>query len=245
MSVATFVKAHVPGPVISVVKRLLGRDYYDRLTQELIRIYLRPDSNATDIGANRGDILAMILARAPNGKHMAFEPLPELAGVLRKKFPDVDIRQIALSDGAGQTSFHRVIGHEAYSGFRRRPLPKKNWQTALIQVDRERLDALWPKHRPLNFVKIDVEGAQLEVLRGAIPLLERWKPIVVFEHGLGAMEVYGTTSDDVFDLLADCGLRVWPLDRNFMRGHALDKAAFAEQCDRRLNYNFVAGPGPE
>jgi FkbM family methyltransferase len=242
MKLVTAVKAYLPEPIIRLARRVLGRDRYDRLTGEVMRVHLRADSNAVDVGANKGDILAEILACAPSGTHMAFEPLPELADGLRKRFPGVDVRQVALSDEAGRVSFHRVIGHEAFSGFRRRPLPDESWKTTLIDVERERLAVLWPAERPLHFVKIDVEGAQLEVLRGAIPLLDRWKPIVVFEHGPGARKTYGTTSEDVYDLFAGCRMQLWLLEKWLARAPALDRAEFVRQVEERINYYFVAGP---
>ncbi|HLY39530.1 MAG TPA: FkbM family methyltransferase [Candidatus Binatia bacterium] len=49
--------------------------------------------------------------------------------------------------------------------------------------------------------RLDVEGAELEVLRGAGRTLHRWKPYVVFEHGLGAADSYGTSPGMVHELL--------------------------------------------
>ncbi len=62
-------------------------------------------------------------------------------------------------------------------------------------------------------IKIDVEGAEREVLEGAIETIVRYKPTVVFEHGKGAAPHYATGPRDVYALLcAQAGLRIFDLD---------------------------------
>lgn len=50
---------------------------YDRLTKEVIARSLKNNSNAIDAGCHKGEILDLILKHAPNGKHFAFEPIPD------------------------------------------------------------------------------------------------------------------------------------------------------------------------
>ena len=73
-------------------------------------------------------------------------------------------------------------------------------------------DALDPDFAP-RLIKIDVEGAEEGVLRGAMRTLTRHKPTVLFEHGLGSANAYGTEPGVVYGLLVDdAGLRVFDLD---------------------------------
>ncbi len=73
-------------------------------------------------------------------------------------------------------------------------------------------DALPPGYMPA-LIKIDVEGGEEAVLRGALRTLREHRPIVVFEHGLGSANAYGTEPSDVFGLLTDgAGLRIFDLD---------------------------------
>jgi FkbM family methyltransferase len=242
MVLPAVVKGFIPVSVQRLVKQVLKLDRYDGPTRAIIRRHLKPDSNAADIGANKGDILDTILAAAPKGRHMAFEPLPGLARRLKFKYADrAEVRELALSDGRGEVEFTRVIGHEDYSGFRKRPL-KGDWKTEIIRVRRAPLTDVWPMDLPLHLIKLDVEGAQLEVLRGAVPLLKQWKPVIVFEHGPGASKVYGTTSYDVFDVLAECGLSIWLLEAWLRQKEPLQRQEFSDQVEQKVNYYFVAGP---
>jgi hypothetical protein len=68
------------------------------------------------------------------------------------------------------------------------------------------------------------------------------RPVIVFEHGLGAADHYRTAPDDVYDLLADeCGLRLF-LMADWLRGDGggLGKDAFREQFYSGANYCFLA-----
>ncbi|MEA2454688.1 MAG: hypothetical protein QOI45_950, partial [Thermoleophilaceae bacterium] len=175
---------------------------------------LAPDSGCIDIGAHTGNVLTEMRRVAPRGRHIAYEPLPHLADHLRASFPDVDVRCAALSDHAGEASFARVRAAEAWSGLLFRPLPG-NAEPDLeeITVRLEVLDDALPPDFVPAMVKIDVEGAEEQVVRGALRTLREHKPLVVFEHGLGSANAYGTEPDDLHRLLVEeAGLRIFDLD---------------------------------
>ena len=181
---------------------------YDRQTGEVMARVLQPASNCVDVGAHRGSILEDMLRSAPQGRHFAFEPLPDLAARLTRRFPGVQVHQVALSDAAGETTFHHVVDYPGYSGFRRLSKIPPNAEVRELRVRTERLDDVLPPDLPIGFMKIDVEGAQLQVLRGAERTIMRWKPVIVLEHGALAQQPYGISSDMVWDLLTRLGLRI-------------------------------------
>ena len=86
-----------------------------------------------------------------------------------------------------------------------------------------------------------MQGGEQMVLEGARETLLRWKPIVIFEHGLGASDIYGSTPEQVFGLLESCGLRIFLLENFLANGPALEAKDFARQFYERRNYYFVAG----
>jgi FkbM family methyltransferase len=200
---------------------------------------LRPDSNAVDVGANEGAVLDAIVHLAPEGLHLAFEPIPQLFERLASRFPAVDVRRAALSDTAGVTSFAHVIGAPAYSGLRRREdLPPSVDSVQQIEVRTERLDDVLADGPIPSLLKIDVEGAEFGVLSGGIETLQRHRPFVLFEHGAGGADLYGTHPNEVFDLLDDAKLRIFDLEGGGPYSREQFEATFAEPI-----WNFLAAPG--
>jgi FkbM family methyltransferase len=205
--------------------------------RQLLAWTLTEDANCVDVGANVGSVLREVLRCAPHGQHIAFEPLPDLYARLCQDFPSVQVHCLALANEAGETTFHYVRSAPAYSGLRERTYPSPQ-QVELIPVRTARLDeVLSPDYRP-RLIKIDVEGGEFGVLRGAIRTLTTYRPIVVFEHGAGGREFYGTTAEDVWTLLVDeAKLRIFDLDGN----GPYDLTQFGEESSTR-RWNFVAVP---
>jgi FkbM family methyltransferase len=213
---------------------------YDVETAEVIARVLTPDSNCLDVGAHSGTILRIILAHADRGHHVAFEPLPHFAAGLRRDFPQVQVCELALSDATADTTFEYVVSNPGYSGLHRRRYDADE-EIRTITVRTARLDDLLPSDRPISLVKIDVEGAELQVLRGGLLTLTRCKPFVIFEHGEGGADYYGTTPTDIYDLLAGrCGLRLSLMAGWLAGARPFTRSAFIDQC--KQDFYFLAHP---
>jgi FkbM family methyltransferase len=215
---------------------------YDTQTRQIFQQILTTRSNCIDVGCHKGEMLDLMLAQATQGEHFCFEPLPDLfAGLLAKNYPsNCHFFDLALSNQTGETTFNYVISNPAYSGLLRRQYDRPNEEDTQITVKTALLDDIIPPNVTIDLIKIDVEGAEMLVLQGATELLKRCKPIVVFEHGLGASDVYGTQPSDLYDLLTECGLKVSLLKRFLRNEKPLTKSEFEKQYFERLNYYFIA-----
>ena len=182
---------------------------YHRQTVEIMSRVLTPASSCVVVGAHRGSLLEEIMKLAPKGLHFAYEPLPELAARLTRRFPRVSVHQVAVSNVSGESPFFHVLDHPGYSGLRRMGSIPSGMTVQEIVVRTEPLDDLLPADLPIAFMKIAVGGAQLQVLEGAEHTIERWRPLIVFEHGTSALLAYGTSSAMLWDLLVGrYGLRI-------------------------------------
>ncbi len=232
-----------PGQRLRAVRRAFEPAHITRDRADMLRLrallagVLRPDHNCVDVGAHAGAVLEELVRLAPRGTHHAFEPLPAMAAALRERFPAVAVHELALSDAAGQRAFVHMVDDPGWSGFRERPTPGGQTSRQLT-VEAATLDDMLPADLRIDLLKVDVEGAELEVLRGARGTLERWKPVVVLEHGLGSADHYGTAPRDVFALLEEAGLRLFTLAGD----GPLDRAAFEAAFRARTAVNFVAHP---
>ena len=217
---------------------------YDRLTKEVIARSLKNNSNAIDVGCHKGEILDLILKHAPNGKHFAFEPIPDLFNALKLKYSSrCEIFPFALSDQPGETTFNYVKNAPAFSGIKKRKYEVQNPDVQELHVKVESLGHLIPSTAQIDFIKIDVEGGEFGVLKGAADLLKRCKPIVVFECGLGASDFYGTKPGELFNFLAGCGYQIYSLQHWLEKKSSYSESQFTDCFDQNTEYYFVAQPG--
>lgn len=188
----------------------------DRLDNEHLRLLLAftlgEHDNCIDIGAHAGAILREMVRAAPHGRHIAYEPLPEFAARLADEFPGVDVRNAAVSDVTGETTFFRMAGGEMQSGLKLRTgTPDELARPFTVRV--EKLDEALASDYVPALIKIDVEGAERQVIEGAMETLTRHAPVVVFEHGPGAQDEYKTSPEQVYDLLVSgAGMRIFDID---------------------------------
>ena len=217
----------------------LRRDYEDNLNmRRLVAFVLREDDNAIDVGANEGGLLQEICRVSPNGQHVAFEPLPHLSDRLRERFPQVEVRSAAASNHFGTSTFAHVRAAEGWSGLKFRPLPgDQEPDLQEITVTLEPIDEVTDPDLGPALVKIDVEGAEQQVIEGAMRTLRTHSPIVLFEHGLGSANEFGTEPDDIWRLLVDeAGMRLFDLDGDGPYGLERFRRTYYEAT----RVNFVA-----
>ena len=217
-------------------ERFVRRNRIDDANLRLLLSFnLRPDSNCLDVGAHDGIFLRDIQRVAPHGHHIAYEPVPSQCANLRRQFPDVDVRQRALSNKDGQDPFVHVLDpdREGYSGLTggwvHRDVP-----TESITVTTERLDDHVPDGWLPDFVKIDVEGAERLVLEGALRTFGLAKPTIAIEHGWNGVQD-SERSEPIYQLICqDLGLRLFDMDGN----GPLKKSEFFEGL--RTRWNWIA-----
>ncbi len=231
-SVHALYRDHIPTRLLSGPERYARR--YDRWTVEIARLALRKSPNSIDVGAHLGSILKHFVRMAPDGRHFAFEPIPTMANHLARKYPKVAVRQVALADYDGVAEFNFLPGAAAYSSLIVRPAVNDGQVVKKLSVDVRRLDDCIPRDVRIGILKIDVEGAELAVLKGASELLARDLPITVFECASRRLHECIPTFDDA-------GLRVSFLD-DYLSGRMRSTEEVVELGAARGEYYYVASP---
>ncbi|MEL7490238.1 MAG: FkbM family methyltransferase [Pseudomonadota bacterium] len=181
--------ARLQGLIHPKLKKLYTDDYrLDRAVEKLIE----PHFNCIDIGCHIGSMLGKFVRLAPEGAHVAIEPTPEKAQYLKRKFPNVTIHQLALSDAPGKAEFFINPDKQGFNSLQQRD--DEYAQTEAVSVDVETLDRVLPPEYAAQLIKMDVEGFELSVLKGANGFVERCRPTIIFESGPAR-----PASDGVFD----------------------------------------------
>jgi len=161
---------------------------------------------AIDVGANYGEwTLQMARAVGPAGRVIAFEPVARLSDSMDKTLAvnglkNATVIRKAASNGAGEVSFTHNQDHSGKSGI---GVDAGADQSESLTIPATPLDAVAEEQNldRLDFLKIDVEGHEFEVLEGARATLERFGPALVLEAGNEAAEARAK----IADLLQSCG----------------------------------------
>jgi FkbM family methyltransferase len=213
---------------------------YDRLTNQIMKQVIRKDSNCIDIGCHKGEMLEKMIQLAPEGTHFAFEPIPELFQKLKNHFGDqVTVYPYALSDHSGFSTFQFVKNAPAYSGLKIRKYAIDEPNIEEIQVEIKQLDEIVQEKTPIHFIKIDVEGGEFAVLKGAKELLLRDAPIVVFECGLGASDFYNTDPKELYEFIQGVHLHIYTLQKFVNKESFLTQKEFLDMYSNNSEYYFI------
>jgi FkbM family methyltransferase len=177
--------------------------YYSQDIVTLLSRYLRPGDSYLDVGAHVG-YLALVAQRlvGSEGSVVAIDPDPQAFGYLTRNamLNEAPMRclQLAIADRAGTIEFGLA--------------PQLGWSTAVrsrhasvdaaaVAVQANTLDAIVEKYHPdgtmPRLVKIDVEGFEPQVLRGARRVLDARKSCWIVEINSSALSANGATADAV------------------------------------------------
>lgn len=164
----------------------------------LFRDYCRPGDSVVDVGANIGEVAIVFSQRVAAGRVLAFEPHPRVFQYL--------LGNLALNQCGNVTARNLALG--AAAGVVRMSDDKRDdmnriTQSGAIEIPCSTLDAELPAE-PVAFLKIDVEGSELAVLRGATGTLARTACVnceLIEEH----CRRYGHGMGDVIGLLQKAG----------------------------------------
>lgn len=205
----------------SIVERYLEYGSFEPEVNQALRAVL--DSLSVprvllDIGANIGMISLPLARRYPDLVVHAFEPGPHQAALLQRSISEnrlddrVFLERVALGDRCGENLFavHSTV-HASGDGLidTGRAGPSQ-----LIRVQMWTLDNWWErKKRPVvHLVKIDVEGAELLVLKGARSFLSQARPVVVFELAKENVAAYPYEPGEIIEYFEGFGYEVRNLD---------------------------------
>src|SRR3984893_18651282 len=197
-----------------------GRDFWqtgltEPPTRDLVSRILRPGMVMLDIGAYIGQF-TLVSSRATNDeiRIFSFEPTP---GVFRQlcrniqanKCAHVTCIQAALSDRSGRAKFY--FYPESHDQNSLRALASSDATYAEVSV--ETIDSIAEQYSidRMDLVKVDVEGNELSVLKGARRSLTRFRPVLIVEISRH-QRTYGYTGAEVKNFLDEYGYNTFRVE---------------------------------
>lgn len=204
-------------------RRLLLSRNFESEELALVGSQLRPGDVVFDIGANIG-FMAMNFAHfvGPTGRVHAFEPiarnalLAQLSAEL-EGFRQVKVHQLAVSDAAGKRLSQVNTTDDSAAAYFSDTAGDDATAIETISVDAAAEDFGLPR---VDFIKIDVEGYELDVLKGALGMLAdpaRRPRLLMIEIVEQYLTRAGASARGIYDLLARFGYRANLLENNRLR----------------------------
>ncbi len=182
---------------------------WDPHVEACIRTILQPGQTAIDVGANLGYFTAvMAQCVGPAGRVWSFEPVPETFELLAlckslNDYTQVTPIRVALGEGDRSTEITYDKRHSGIATFYPDQVGGETQRVELRSLDA--LYAAGEVRRAPDLMKIDVEGHELAVLRGAREIIRRASPAIVFELNERAARAAGWTLAELAEMLLSLG----------------------------------------
>jgi FkbM family methyltransferase len=190
------------------IEKLMLMGEYDHTISLIFNKFLNNASIAIDIGANVGALTLQMAKIASSGKIIAIEPGPPTCGRLNENLnlnpiirEIVTVLQIGVSDKPGKLHWCEDQNNRGNAG-----LLGNNG----IDVDVLTLDSIVKNEKlaKLDFIKIDVEGMEYEVIKGGLTSINTYRPVIYYEtletfRESRGFDLYGS----IFDMLNNIGYK--------------------------------------
>ncbi len=208
------------------------REYpVDRLEMRVIISLLDKPRTIIDVGANIGWYTMILGKTYPTAKIYSFEPMSKTIEYLKKNLYKNKIRAevfpYALSDKTGTATFNYYPDFPAASSLKE----TINQKPHKVKVELKRLDDF--KFENVDFIKVDTEGSELFVLKGAIETIKKYKPIVFSEMLTKWSKKFGYHPNDIINLFKSLDYECYVINKD-----KLEKFGIVDDKTRITNYLF-------
>jgi FkbM family methyltransferase len=212
----------------------------DQLATVLITRLCQPGKTFVDVGAHIGSVIYEVLHHDRRIKIIAIEAIPEKVANLRRKFKNAEVIECAVGESEGEVSFFVNNAQSGYSSLIRPSCTNGALQE--IRVPIKKLDSIVAPHE-VDAIKIDVEGAELGVIRGGEKILSESRPTVMFESAPINGHDLGYTKEDLWRQLSRQDYLILVPNRVAHNDDGLSLEGFLEShIYPRRTTNYVAIP---
>jgi len=187
---------------------------FEELETKLVKDIIKDGNTIVDIGANIG-YFTLIFARlvGEKGEVFAFEPEPNNFNLLKKNieinnYKNVNLINKAASNKSGKIKLYiddfNSGGHSLIAQIRNKQH---------IEIESIKLDDFFDTNKKIDFIKIDAEGAELEVLKGMSTLLNKNDDIkILLEYNPLVFKSFNVTPQKYIDLLMGFNFKIYKFD---------------------------------
>lgn len=207
-----------------ILRRVLLNREYEPEVSEALRKYTDPNKDALDIGANVGFFTVLLTSLLSEDRRvLAVEPTPGALGYLRRNIEAnncagrVILYEGVAADRSGESTLNVIENREEYSSLLKLTTPAvESGKLNEIRIPAETIDQLVREHDLApGLIKIDTEGAELQVLQGAKQTILNHRPVILCEVWPDEMLTEaGGSPGAAANFLRECGYSISNCGRN-------------------------------
>lgn len=217
---------------------------YEGLLEAFYRRLPLDGATVIDVGAHTGrHAIPLATQVGVGGVVHAFEPIPEIRNQLVQNLEQAEINNVvvypfALASKPAEVQFHYIPNLPQESGIKaRHTYNSPTDPPKLLKLYAHTLDDVFPNSH-VAFIKIDIEGGELDMLEGAGRTLTMSRPVVSFECGAASFLGYHDRPQDLFRLFHDRGYALYTI----VGDRIPDEQAFREAAHAQAVWDYVALP---
>lgn len=172
--------------------------------------YLKPEMVFLDVGANQGEYSLFAAKRLTSGSVIAFEPVDKIYQKLQynismNKFPNIRTYNLGLSDVAGIVPIYEMDSEGANNEGLATLYQSEVRGKMIQQIKLDILDNLMSDFNlsRIDFIKVDIEGAELSMLKGARETIARFRPMIMVEMNSETFNAAGYTQGAIIDFFTE------------------------------------------
>ncbi len=204
-----------------VIQAMRAGEIFEPEVVEAVAKYSRPGSTILDVGSNFGQ-MAILFSRmvGPEGWVHAFEADPFVLELLRRNIAENGADHVIVHPGAvWHEPGHSLIYPEpdfsrfgSFGSFGIDPRATEGRRVESLTIDSLDIQG------DVSVIKIDVQGSDLNAIRGAVQTIQKHKPAIVFEYEVLLQDQFGTNFSDYERMIADIGYRI---DHHFSNNYVI------------------------
>jgi FkbM family methyltransferase len=222
---------------------------YEKMLEMVYNNILKRGDVVLDIGAHIGrHTFPIAEAVGPGGKVFAFEPLPKQFQVLNDNIeiysqkkgvgtPPITPFNFALGEEDGSTNFIVAENYPEFSGLQKRDYHIKDVITKEIKVEIRKLDSIKSDFGKVNYIKVDAEGGELQILRGGYAMISESRPIVSFELGEASLINYPYSTEDYYTFFEKLDYKI-----HSIFGIHITRSEFLKATCEQFYWDYIAIP---
>lgn len=193
-----------------IIQTIIQNGIFDQPLIEAMKALVSPGDVYLDVGSNFGQsTVLMSYAVGPTGKVIAFEADPWIGSALKEnikqnKCTNTEVIIAAVWDESNLSLIYSsddLVTFGSYGSYGIDPNATEGQQVKSITIDSLNLDRV-------NLIKIDAQGSDLNVLKGARDTIRRLKPNIIFEYEQLFNNRFNTSWNDYLQFISDIDYRI-------------------------------------